>query len=231
MAIKRPQLVNDEIYHVIIRGVGDAKIFKDQNDYYRMIFSLYEFNTTKPIEIRNRRKEARERKYGGQSSVNLFVDIDDRNLLVEILAFCFMPNHIHLLLRQIRNNGITKFMRKVGTGYSGYFNRRYDRRGHLFQSRFQAVHVKTNDQLQIVFVYIHANPVSLVEPKWKEVGVKNTNKIIKFIENYKWSSYLDYFDKKNFPSLTSREFLGNVIGKNEKCKKFVNDWIKHNIKL
>jgi putative transposase len=103
--------------------------------------------------------------------------------------------------------------------------------GHLFQSRFQAVHVKTNDQLQIVFVYIHANPVSLVEPKWKEVGVKNTNKIIKFIENYKWSSYLDYFDKKNFPSLTSREFLGNVIGKNEKCKKFVNDWIKHNIKL
>ena len=142
-----------------------------------------------------------------------------------------MPNHIHLLLRQIRNNGITKFMRKVGTGYSGYFNRRYDRRGHLFQSRFQAVHVKTNDQLQIVFVYIHANPVSLVEPKWKEVGVKNTNKIIKFIENYKWSSYLDYFDKKNFPSLTSREFLGNVIGKNEKCKKFVNDWIKHNIKL
>ena len=231
MAIKRPQLVNDEIYHVIIRGVGDAKIFKDQNDYYRMIFSLYEFNTTKPIEIRNRRKEARERKYGGQSSVNLFADIDDRNLLVEILAFCFMPNHIHLLLRQIRNNGITKFMRKVGTGYSGYFNRRYDRRGHLFQSRFQAVHVKTNDQLQIVFVYIHANPVSFVEPKWKEVGVKNTNKIIKFIENYKWSSYLDYFDKKNFPSLTSREFLGNVIGKNEKCKKFVNDWIKHNIKL
>lgn len=231
MAIKRPQLVNSEIYHIIIRGVGDTKIFKEQNDYYRMIFSLYEFNTTKPIEIRNKRKEARERKYGGQSSVSLFEGIDDRDLLVEILAFCFMPNHIHLLLRQIKNNGITKFMRKVGTGYGGYFNRRYNRKGHLFQSRFQAVHIKTNDQLQTVFVYIHTNPISLVEPKWKEAGIKNTNKATQFIENYKWSSYLDYLSIKNFPSLTNREFLEEVIGKKEKCKKFINDWIKYKDEL
>jgi len=231
MAIKRPQLVNSEIYHIIIRGVGDTKIFKEQNDYYRMIFSLYEFNTTKPIEIRNKRKEAREKKHGGQSSVSLFEGIDDRDLLVEILAFCFMPNHIHLLLRQIKNNGITKFMRKVGTGYGGYFNRRYNRKGHLFQSRFQAVYIKTNDQLQTVFVYIHANPISLVESKWKEVGIKNANKAIKFIENYKWSSYSDYLNKKNFPSLTNRRFLEDVVGKNEKCKKFVNDWIKYKNEL
>jgi putative transposase len=231
MAIKRPQLVNDEIYHIIIRGVGDMKIFKEQNDYYRMIFSLYEFNTTKPIEMRNKRKEARERRYGRQSSISLLEGIDDRDLLIEILAFCFMPNHIHLLLRQIKDNGITKFMRKVGTGYGGYFNRRYDRKGHLFQSRFQAVQIKTNDQLQTVFVYIHANPISLIEPKWKEVGIKNPNKVIQFIENYKWSSYSDYLDKKNFPSITNRKFLEEVMGKDEKCKKFVNDWIKHNNEL
>lgn len=231
MAIKRPQLVNNEIYHIIIRGVGDTKIFKEQNDYYRMIFSIYEFNTTKPIEIRNKRKEAKDRKYGGQSSVSSFENNDDRDLLIEILAFCFMPNHIHLLLRQIKNNGVTKFMRKVGTGYGGYFNRRHNRKGHLFQGRFQAVHIKTNDQLQTVFVYIHANPISLVEPKWKEIGIKNTNKAIKFIENYKWSSYLDYLDRRNFPSLTSRRFLEDVIGKNEKCKKFINDWIKYKNEL
>jgi putative transposase len=230
MAIKRPQLVNDEIYHIIIRGVGDTKIFKEQNDYYRMIFSLYEFNTTKPIEIRNKRKEARERKYGEQFSVS-FEGNDDRDLLVEVLAFCFMPNHVHLLLRQIKKDGISCFMRKVGAGYGGYFNRRYNRRGHLFQNRFQAVHIKTNDQLQTVFVYIHANPISLVEPKWKEAGVKNTIKAIKFIENYKWSSYLDYLDKKNFPSLTDRKFLEDIMGKNEKCKKFVNDWIKYKNEL
>ncbi|MFH1129136.1 MAG: transposase [Patescibacteria group bacterium] len=229
MAIKRPQLINNEIYHIIIRGVGDTKIFKEQNDYYRMIFSLYEFNNYRPVEIRTRRQKRKTEKMYGELFSGTFSD--DRDLLVEILAFCFMPNHVHLLLRQIKNNGITKFMRKLGAGYGGYFNRRHDRKGHLFQNRFQAVHINTDDQLQTVFVYIHSNPISLVEPKWKEVGVKNTNKAIKFIENYKWSSYLDYIDKKNFPSITNRKFLGDVIGKNEKCKKFVNDWIKYKNEL
>jgi putative transposase len=166
--------------------------------------------------------------YGGQTS-GIFSD--DRDLLVEILEFCFMPNHVHLLLRQIRNNGITKFMKKLGTGYGGYFNRRYTRKGHLFQNRFQAIHIETDDQLQTIFVYIHTNPISLVEPKWKEKGIKDKNKAINFIEKYKWSSYLDYINKKNFPSVTNRELLGGVMGKNEKCKKFVNDWIKHKSEL
>jgi putative transposase len=229
MAIKRPRLTNGEIYHVIIRGVGDMKIFKEQNDYYRMIFSLYEFNNSRPVEIRIRRQKRKiERMYGGQTS-GIFSD--DRDLLVEILEFCFMPNHVHLLLRQIRNNGITKFMKKLGTGYGGYFNRRYTRKGHLFQNRFQAIHIETDDQLQTIFVYIHTNPISLVEPKWKEKGIKDKNKAINFIEKYKWSSYLDYINKKNFPSVTNRELLGGVMGKNEKCKKFVNDWIKHKSEL
>lgn len=229
MAVKRPQLVNNEIYHIIIRGVGDTKIFKEQNDYYRMIFSIYEFNNSKPVEIRIRRQKIRiERMYGGQTS-GMFSD--NRDLLVEILAFCFMPNHVHLLLKQIKNNGITRFMKKVGTGYGGYFNRKYTRKGHLFQNRFQAVRVKTDDQLQTAFVYIHTNPISLVEPKWKEKSIKNKNKAINFIENYKWSSYLDYINKKNFPSITNRELFEDIIGENEKCKRFINDWIKYKDKL
>ena len=85
-------------------------------------------------------------------------------MLVKILAFCFMPNHIHLLVRQIKNNGITQFMRKFGAGYAAYFNKRYDRRGHLFQGRFKAVHIKNNEQLKTIFVYIYTNSISLVDP-------------------------------------------------------------------
>jgi len=219
MPIKRPQLINGEIYHIVIRGVGDFEIFRDDNDYYRAIFSLYEFNTTEPIEIREqRRKRKLFKNAGGQSS-------GTRDLLVEILAFCFMPNHIHLLVRQLKDGGITQFMRKFGTGYATYFNKKYNRKGHLFQGRFKAVHVKDNEQLKTVFVYIHANPISLIEPKWKENGIKNSQKVIEFLENYKWSSYSDYLGKKNFPSVTKRDFLLKVMGGIEGCREFVNGWV------
>jgi putative transposase len=225
MPIKRPQLINGEIYHIVVRGVGDSEIFRDDGDYYRAIFSLYEFNTTEPIEIREQRRKRRLLKNaGGQSS-------DARDLLVGILAFCFMPNHIHLLVRQFKDGGITQFMRKFGTGYATYFNKKYIRKGHLFQGRFKAVHIKDNEQLKTVFVYIHANPISLIEPKWKEKGIKNSQKVIKFLENYKWSSYSDYLGKKNFPSVTKRDFLLKVMGGSEGCREFVEGWIKYKKEL
>ena len=94
-----------------------------------------------------------------------------------------MPNHVHLLLRQLKDSGIFKFMKKFGSGYGRYFNKKYNRKGYVFQNRFLAVPIKTDKQLKVVFAYIHANPVSLIEPKWKERGIKNFNKVIKFIEN------------------------------------------------
>ena len=222
MPIKRPQLVNGEIYHIVTRGVGDALIFKDISDYYRGIFSLYEFNDSKRIRIRDRRRARCRAKKNGQEQFSA-----TRDRLVEILAFYFMPNHIHLLIRQIKNNGITQFMRKFGAGYATYFNKKYDRKGHLFQGRFRAVHIKTNEQLKNVFVYIHTNGISLIEPKWKEKGISNPKKVIKFLENYKWSSYPDYIGKKNFSSVTHRDFLLKVMGGEKGCKEFVENWVKY----
>jgi len=146
---------------------------------------------------------------------------------VEILAFCFMPNHIHLLLKQLKDNSITQFMRKFGTGYATFFNKKYSRRGHLFQGRFGAVHINTDEQLKTVFVYIHTNAISLIVPKWKEEKINNPQKVIKFLKNYKWSSYSDYIGKKNFPSLTSREFLLKVMESEKGCREFVENWVKY----
>ena len=222
MPVKRPPLVNNEIYHVVIRGVGDSLIFKDKNDYYRGVFSLYEFNTTEPIEIRKQREKRKTAKASGEQ-----FSTDVRDFLVEVLAFCFMPNHIHLLVRQIKNDGITQFMRKVGTGYAAYFNEKYNRKGHLFQSRFRAVYIENDEQFKTVFVYIHTNPISLIESKWKEKGIYNPEKVIRFLENYKWSSYSDYIGRKNFPSVTRRDFLSEVMSGKDGCRKFVEDWVKY----
>lgn len=222
MPTKRPPLINNEIYHIVIRGVGDSLIFKDEDDYYRAIFSLYEFNTTDAVSIRDLRKIRKMKSLSREQFSGIA-----RDLLVEILAFCFMPNHIHLLLKQTGDNGITKFMRKFGAGYANYFNKKYARKGHLFQGRFRAVHIKGDRQLKNVFVYIHTNAISLIEPKWKNKGIKDPEEAIKFLENYKWSSYLDYIGKRNFPSVTRRDFLLEIMGGEERCREFVENWIRY----
>jgi putative transposase len=226
MSTKRPFLVNDEFYHIVIRGIEDTLVFKDESDYYRGIFSIYEFNNAKPVVIRERRRErAKEKQVNrGQAS-------DNRNLLVEVLAFCFMSNHIHLLLKQLKNNGISKFMLKVGTGFASYFNKKYGRKGHLFQSRFGAVHIKTEEQFKNVFVYIHTNPISLVAPIWKERGIEDSKRAIELLENYRWSSYLDYIGKKNFPSVTNRELLVKILGGEKNCREFVENWILYKAEI
>lgn len=219
----KTQLVNGEIYHVCYRAVGDTTIFKADNDYYRGIFSIYEFNNDNPVNIWERRNErAAEKRKLGQTSLTL----QERDVFVEMLAFCFMPNHIHLLLRQVKDDGITKFIQKVGSGYAGYSNKKYNRKGHLF-NKFKAILIQSDDQLKNVFTYIHANPISLIEPGWKENGIQNSKVVNEFLKQYKWSSYLDYIGTNNFPSLINKDFLLDVIGGNDACKELVENWVHY----
>lgn len=215
--------MNNNIYHIVIRGVNDSLIFKNDQDRFRAIFSMYEFNNSKSVEIREQKmKRRRFKMHGGRASVH-----ERRDLIVDILVFCLMPNHIHFLLRQSKDGGIVKFMRKFGSGYAGYFNKKYKRKGYVFQGRFKSVDIQSDKQLRVVFSYIHTNPVSLIEPGWKEKGIGNLGKTIKFLENYNWSSYGDYLGKDNFPSITDRQFLLEVMQGADGCKSFVDDWLKY----
>ena len=233
MPSKKPQLVNDEIYHVILRGVGDSMIFNDINDYYRGIFSIYEFNNANPVDIwlrrQQRKKEKLMEKLEGQTfqkgleGLNLQA-LGKRDKVVQILCFCFMPNHIHLLVKQLKDGGISSFMQKVGTGYAVYFNKKYSRKGHLFNN-FKAVHIESDEQLKNVVTYIHTNPIALVEPGFKEKGVENPPKVKEFLENYKWSSYRDYIGIENFSSVTNREFILETMSGKEGCIADVDNWI------
>ncbi|MEK7664936.1 MAG: transposase [Patescibacteria group bacterium] len=224
MSIQRPQLVNDEIYHTVIRAVGDTLVFSEEKDFYRGIFSIYEFNNTKPTEIWLRRLQRKKEKLLETLGRHTSQYLDKRDRMVEVLSFSFMPNHLHLLLRQLKDDGITNFMKKVSGGYAKYFNDKYDRKGHLF-SRFQVVHIKTEEQLKNVFAYIHTNLISLIEPGWKEKGIKNPEKVVEFLENNKRHSYPDYLGKKNFFYVTQREFLLEAMGGVRGCKNIVDNWV------
>lgn len=234
MPYRKEKFENGNIVHVVLRGVDGNAIFRDINDYYRGIFSIYEFNNSNPVSIKYRREIIERfkksiRSIRGRTSDRFVIIPDNREKMVDILCFCFMPNHIHLLLKQIRENGITEFMRKVGTGYGGYVNRKHKRQGHVFQGSFNAVKITTSEQLEVIFAYIHTNPISLIYKSWKSIKIKDKDfkKIIKFLENYKWSSYLDCIGIKNFPSVTQREFMLNLFGGGNNCKNFIEDYIKN----
>ncbi len=242
MPYRKEQFVNGEIYHIVVKGIDGNVIFKNVDDHYRGIFSIYEFNNAKQVTIKERRNARLKLKEQIKAINQEFKknlnevnrgpsSVDSRDKLVEVLVFCIMPNHLHLLLRQIKDGGVIKFMSKLGTGYGGYFNRKYSHEGHVFQKRFTAVHIENEDQLKVVFVYIHTNPISLIEPKWKELGIKEPEKAIEFIENYKWSSYPDYIGKKNFPSVTDREFILKIMGGEDGCKNFIESWIRYKGKI
>ena len=231
MSYIRPSVVNEEIYHVVSRAVGDTVVYVDESDFYRGIFSIYEFNNNKRVEIWERRRarnrfKKQEKEAVGRPTSHLSEYPDERDRLVDILAFSFMPNHLHLILKQLKDNGITEFMKKVNGGYAKYFNEKYKRMGHLF-NKFRAVHIKDDNQLRTSFLYVHANLISMIEPGWKEKGIKNPKKVKEFLENNKRHSYVDYLGKKVFPSVTQRELFLEFMNGPEGCKAGVDNWIKN----
>lgn len=229
MPQRKEKFLTGGIYHITSKIIDDNLLFKNENDYFRGIYSIYELNNANPVNIFNRRRaRITEKKFEKLCEVGSRTKLlnDKRDKFVEILAFCFMSNHIHLLLKQIKDNGISKFMQKVGGGYGRYFNDKYKRKGHVFQDTFKSVYIENDNQLTTVFAYIHANPLSIIEPGYKEKGIKNPETAISFLqEEYRWSSYFDYLGKKNFPSITDRDFLLETLGGSQGCKDLIKNWI------
>jgi putative transposase len=213
MSYKKPIFSTGEIYHIYNRGVEKRTIFLDASDYFRMTRNLYDFNDKNVVShpyYHPKRNPVREKKN------------PPREPLVEILAFVLMPNHYHLALRQIEENGIIKFMQKLDVGYAMYFNKKRDRVGSLFQGRFKATHIDSENYMCNLLGYIHTNPADLVKNYRDRIS-----ETIDFLEKYRWSSFLDYIGIENFPAVTSRDFLTEVIGDSDGIKASANAWVAH----
>lgn len=137
-----------------------------------------------------------------------------------------MRNHYHLILRQKKDSGIIRFQQKLGTGFTNYFNKKQKRVGPLFQGRFKAVHINKEEHLQYLVYYIHFNCLDLIEPNWRLGKIRDYQKAMKFLNSFRWSSHLDYLGKKNFPSVTHREFLLDILGGKENYKRNIKEWLK-----
>ena len=143
-----------EYYHIYNRGTEKRKIFLSNHDRNRFLSLLYLCNCITPIHRSNLTRD----------SLHELLNILRQDTLVDIGAYCLMPNHFHLLLKERTENGISTFMQKLSTAYTMYFNRLHERNGALFQGRFKAKHLDTDNYLKYIFAYIHLN----LEGKFKE---------------------------------------------------------------
>lgn len=124
-----------------------------------------------------------------------------------LISYCLMPNHFHLLIRQNREIPTTKLMLRLCTSYSIYFNKRYERVGHVFQDQYKQVSVGDNAYLTWLSAYIHQNP--------KVAGMTDSP------EDYKWSSYLEF--AKNIDGICDKDIILNQFDIKNKYTTFVNE--------
>ena len=146
MSIRKCEFITGEFYHVYNRGVDKRTVFEDGRDFFKFFEMIELFNQDRSCGSVKEYQYPKNLKHGGLASV-----------LVEIVAFCFLPNHYHLILRQKVDGGISKFMQKIGTGYTMYFNKKNERSGSLFQGKFKAKHVEGRSALEYLSVYVNLN--------------------------------------------------------------------------
>lgn len=168
-----------EWYHCYSRGVDKRATFQDERDFERFMQSLYLANDSTSL------------RHEDIAHPQDFLHPRSQSL-VAIAAYTLMPNHYHLVLREICDGGITAFMRKLGIAYTTYFNTKYERIGNLFVKPFRAKHIDSDVYLQHTVHYTHLNPVELFEPGWKKGCVVDKATLIEKLLAYPYSSLADY---------------------------------------
>jgi len=207
--MRKIPLVNGCYYHIVTRSIAKYEIFNNGDDYlrimalldlYRFLDFQYKYSKFIGHSLRHQKAIVNSMKNSAQ--------------LVEIVAYCIMPTHIHLILKQKTDNGISKYMARVLDAYTRYFNVKYHRTGPLWEGRFKSVLVDTDEQLLHLTRYLHLNPTS--------AG------LVKKPQDWQFSSYREYVrsrKNKSFSHLCQFEEVIDVDPK--EYRNFVHDRINY----
>ncbi|MEK7078336.1 MAG: transposase [Patescibacteria group bacterium] len=208
----------DEYYHLYNRGNDKRIIFEDEYDYNRFKLLLYHCNSSMPVDLGKPLSEGR--------SFSDLMSIDRGTEIVAIGSYVLMPNHFHILVKEITEDGISKFMGKLSTGYSMYFNNKRSRSGSLFEGRFKATHADTNEYLKYLFAYIHLNPVKLIYPLWKDKGLADFAGAKEYLSEYDHSSYLDYCGASRLDrKILNQKYFPAYFSNFKSFDDFINSWL------
>lgn len=208
--MRKDPLEIGEIYHVVSRSIAGFQIFNNDSEYGRMLMLMQFFQFENPpgkFSIFLNSEEVQD--LGFQKYFNSFKN--DQEKLVEIIAYCLMPTHIHLVLKQLKKDGISLYLKNILNSYTRYFNTKHNRLGPLWESRFKSALIKNDNQLLHLTRYIHLNPV--------------TAYLVEKPEEWLFSSYLEYIEKDDKSAITSYDNLIDID--QTRYKNFVEDQVSY----
>lgn len=209
-----------EFYHLYNRGTERRPIFKNFGDYERFQRLLYLANSPSPIHIEH---EVRR----GSTSPDWYT-LERSDTLVDICAYVLMPNHFHILVKEKTVGGSSRFIQKLSTAYTMYFNTKNQRTGVLFQGKFKATHVEHDRYLKYLVSYIHLNPIKLIEPAWKECGIADRKAAKIYLDSFIYSSYQDFLNKKRPQnSILSKNALPEYFTLSRNFEREILDWLSY----
>jgi len=226
-----------EYYHVYNRGNRKEKIFLEESDMWRFLQTIRFFNDSHSslnlfrslvslasdvnnIDVNNINEVA-------NSVFNLGwpKKLPNRDPLVKILCYHLSPNHFHLLLKEIRKGGISKFMQKIGIGFSKYSNIKYQNVGRIFQSPYKIKIIMEQRYLEHLMVYIQVINVLELFPGGLDEALKNPKKAISFVDNYSFSSHPDYAGLRK-SLIIDKDLLAKIFPSPKKYREFVYQTLK-----
>lgn len=205
--LRKDPLVTGETYHVMNKSIAGYKIYTREADYLRMLHLIHFFSL---------RDEPTKFSYFLEHDPYIATDGIEARISeltrdgqrIQVIAYCIMPTHFHLIVKQLENNGVSEFLRKSLNAYARYFNVRYKRKGTLWMSRFKNVLVENDEQLLHLTRYLHLNPVS--------AG------LVRKADNWPYSSYREYVERKSiqWPMTKFDELIDMTAAK---YRRFVED--------
>ncbi|MEK7178952.1 MAG: transposase [Patescibacteria group bacterium] len=181
--LRKVPFAANECFHLYSRGVERRTIFLDTKDYerfMRLLFLCNNDNTTITDRFKN------------LSFKELVEKLKNEKPLVALGVYCLMPNHFHLLVKEAAAGGISRFMKKLLTAYSMYFNKRHGRQGALFEGRFKSSHARSEAYINYLLSYIHLNPIKNIDPTWRDEGIRDVEQAHEYLSEYSYSSYFDF---------------------------------------
>lgn len=212
-----------EYYHLYNRGVDKRRVFTSPTEYNRFLAYLLVLNSTQTRSIQYALATKDLRGLASQ------VGSEKAKPLVAIGAYCLMPNHFHLYVTPLVEDGISRFMQRVQTGYTMYFNEKHKRTGALFQGTFKAQHVGTDNHAKYLFSYIHLNPAKLKDPNWKEFGTRDFRGLREYVRSYPYSSLGEYLSRAHIISNPTPfpQYLSNM----REVDHHVDSWLHYRQKV
>ena len=213
---RKDPFITGEYYHIYNRGIDKRVIFKLPKDYERFMMLLSVANNQDVVRLDNLINILHK-------DFSEIIAIKKDTPLVSIGAWCLMSNHFHLLVRQEVDGGITKFMKKLGTGYSMFFNIKYQRQGALFGGPFKSKLIGVDDNyLRQLLAYVHLNPLDIKFSGWEKEIKKSSSDMKEFLESYRYSSFQDYIGvERGESNILSKENFPDYFEKLDSFKDFV----------